>query len=150
MALLMPPCTRWSACSSPSIFSWVTCLRSTTGNLKKLVRTVLPFHSISFGRPTLREISFINIKLSRQRLIYIYHTKVDSVYHENFSTMKKILIVSIGMLFISSVSLGQTDSLQKQINEQVWKPFIHTFNNRDEAGFRAVHSQDVVRVEQDG
>jgi hypothetical protein len=36
-----------------------------------------------------------------------------------------------------------------QINEQVWKPFIKSFNSGDEEGFKAVHSRDMIRVIQD-
>jgi ketosteroid isomerase-like protein len=45
---------------------------------------------------------------------------------------------------------AQSDPVQKEINEQVWKPFIRTFNNDDDEGFKAVHSKDVIRVNQDG
>ena len=45
---------------------------------------------------------------------------------------------------------AQGDSIQKEINAQVWKPFIKTFNNGDDEGFKAVHSKDVIRVNQDG
>ena len=38
---------------------------------------------------------------------------------------------------------------QKEINEQVWKPFITTFGNRDTPGFMAVHSKDLVRAPRD-
>lgn len=34
---------------------------------------------------------------------------------------------------------------QREINEQVWKPFIKTFNEHDTQGFMAIHSKDVVR-----
>ena len=44
---------------------------------------------------------------------------------------------------------AQNGSLQKEINEQVWKPFILAFNNDDDAGFKAVHSKEVIRVERD-
>lgn len=44
---------------------------------------------------------------------------------------------------------SQVDNLQKEINEQVWKPFIKAFNNGDDAAFSAVHSKDVTRVIQD-
>ena len=60
----------------------------------------------------------------------------------------KLVMIIISLLFTFSC-LAQTDSLQRQINEQVWKPFIQSFNNRDDAGFSAVHSKNVVRVEQD-
>ena len=44
---------------------------------------------------------------------------------------------------------GQSDSIQRQINQQVWRPFIQSFNARDNEGFRAVHSKEVSRVLQD-
>jgi ketosteroid isomerase-like protein len=37
----------------------------------------------------------------------------------------------------------------KAINDQVWKPFIGAYNNRDTDGFMAVHSRDVVRSPRD-
>lgn len=39
--------------------------------------------------------------------------------------------------------MGQ--NAQQEINDQVWKPFILSFNNRDTKGFMEVHSRDVVR-----
>jgi len=53
------------------------------------------------------------------------------------------------MVLISGFSFGQSESLQNQINEQVWKQFIKAFNNRDDEGFKAVHSKEVIRVSQD-
>jgi len=40
-------------------------------------------------------------------------------------------------------------SIQQSINDQVWKPFISTYNNRDTDGFMAIHSKDVVRSPRD-
>jgi ketosteroid isomerase-like protein len=40
-------------------------------------------------------------------------------------------------------------SFQAEINTQVWKPFIQTYNTRDTDGFMAVHSKDVVRSPRD-
>jgi ketosteroid isomerase-like protein len=62
--------------------------------------------------------------------------------------MKKHLI-TVSLLLVSFLVFAQADSLQKQINEQVWKPFITSFNNRDDEAFSAVHSKDVTRVLQD-
>jgi hypothetical protein len=62
--------------------------------------------------------------------------------------MKMRLIFFFSFLVTTSVS-AQTDSLQQQINQQVWKPFIKSFNDRDDAGFAAVHSKEVTRVIQD-
>ena len=58
-------------------------------------------------------------------------------------------IFSILFICLYSISFAQTESLQKQINEQVWKPFIKTFNNNDNEGFRKVHSRDLIRVMND-
>ena len=58
-------------------------------------------------------------------------------------------IFSLLCICCSCVSFSQADSLQKQINEQVWKPFIKTFNNNDNEGFRKVHSPDLIRVMND-
>ena len=53
------------------------------------------------------------------------------------------------MLSSFQFTSAQSDSLQKQINEQVWKPFISSFNSGDDEGFKAVHSKDVIRVSLD-
>jgi ketosteroid isomerase-like protein len=39
---------------------------------------------------------------------------------------------------------------QQEINDQVWKPFIQSFNDNDTKGFMAVHSKEVVRSSRDG
>jgi len=62
--------------------------------------------------------------------------------------MKKISSICLPLL-ICHLAFSQSDSLQKQINEQVWKPFIKAFNSNDNEAFSAVHSKDVVRVMQD-
>jgi ketosteroid isomerase-like protein len=50
------------------------------------------------------------------------------------------------ILFLAfSVSIARAQSEQKEIDEQVWKPFINTFNNNLTDAFMAVHSKDVVR-----
>ena len=54
-----------------------------------------------------------------------------------------ILLLSCDQCF------SQADSLQKEINEQVWKPFIKAFDNSDDEAFSAVHSKEVIRVIQD-
>lgn len=60
--------------------------------------------------------------------------------------MKKPLF--IGILLISSTAFSQ-DEL-KEINDQVWKPFIQAYNNFDVEGFMNVHSKDVIRAPRDG
>lgn len=44
---------------------------------------------------------------------------------------------------------GFAQDYQKEINDQVWKPFISTFSNLDAKGFLDVHSKDVVRSSRD-
>lgn len=63
--------------------------------------------------------------------------------------MNRFILLFLTALALYTNSFSQTDSLQQQINEQVWKPFIQSFNNRDDEGFKAVHSKDVIRVIQD-
>jgi ketosteroid isomerase-like protein len=38
---------------------------------------------------------------------------------------------------------------RQEINDQVWKPFIQTFNNYDTKGFMEVHSKEVARAPRD-
>jgi ketosteroid isomerase-like protein len=52
------------------------------------------------------------------------------------------------LLLVCSLS-GFGQDFQKEINEQVWKPFISTFSNLDAKLFLAVHSKDVVRSSRD-
>jgi ketosteroid isomerase-like protein len=50
-------------------------------------------------------------------------------------------------LFATQIAFGQ--EAQREINEQVWRPFIKNFNDRSTDGFMAVHSKDVVRSPRD-
>lgn len=63
--------------------------------------------------------------------------------------MKHLVLSLFVLLFLCGNSFAQKDSLLQEINEQVWKPFIQSFNNNDDAGFKAVHSKDIIRVTQD-
>ncbi len=67
-------------------------------------------------------------------------------------TMKRSKIirqVSFSVLLLAiSASLNAQD-VQKEINEQVWKPFIKNFNDHNTSGFMAVHSKDVTRSPRD-
>jgi ketosteroid isomerase-like protein len=59
--------------------------------------------------------------------------------------MKKFMVIAfIG--FVSS-SLAQTE--QREINEQIWKSFIASFNSYQTEAFMALHSKDVVRSPRD-
>jgi len=64
--------------------------------------------------------------------------------------MKKLLLLSAIALF-SLPAKAQPDSLKwiKEINEQVWKPFIAHLTSGNQEGFRNVHSKRVTRVEID-
>ncbi len=64
--------------------------------------------------------------------------------------MNRIIFVFIGIACAQSYAYAQADSLQQQINQQVWKPFIQSFNNLDTKGFMSVHSKEMTRVVQDG
>ncbi len=59
-------------------------------------------------------------------------------------TLAILTLVASGQL-----SEAQTGDIQRQINDQVWKTFIQSYDNDDDAGFRSVHSKDIVRVSQD-
>jgi hypothetical protein len=59
--------------------------------------------------------------------------------------MKTLMLLSL--LTVGFLAIGQNH--QKDINDQVWKPFIKSFNSGDNEGFKAVHSKEVFRVEQD-
>jgi ketosteroid isomerase-like protein len=59
--------------------------------------------------------------------------------------MRRIFLVVLSI--ISSSAFSQ--NFQKEINDQVWKPFISTFNNLDASGFLTVHSKDVIRSSRD-
>jgi ketosteroid isomerase-like protein len=62
--------------------------------------------------------------------------------------MAKFLLVTLSLLYCG-LSFSQTDNLQQEINEQVWKPFVKAFNNNDNEAFKAVHSKEVIRVIRD-
>lgn len=64
--------------------------------------------------------------------------------------MKKFLLLFTGVLFFTS-SGAQTDSLKwvKEINGQVWEPFVEHFISGNKAGFSAVHSKNITRVQID-
>ena len=53
------------------------------------------------------------------------------------------------LLLIGLFSYSQSNSLQKEINEQVWKPFVKAIISDDNEKLSAVHSKEVIRVIQD-
>lgn len=48
------------------------------------------------------------------------------------------------ILFCSFSINCLSQDFQTEINDQVWRPFISTFNNLDTKGFLAIHSKDLV------
>ena len=65
--------------------------------------------------------------------------------------MKKYFLLLTG-ISISIATVAQTDSLKwvREIDEQVWKPFVEHFVSGNKAGFRSVHSKNITRVQIDG
>jgi len=63
--------------------------------------------------------------------------------------MKRMLFFALPVLFAFQRVIAQQDALTKEINEQVWKPFIQSFNAGDDEAFKAVHSKDIIRVIRD-
>jgi ketosteroid isomerase-like protein len=63
--------------------------------------------------------------------------------------MKRNILFLLAILLLHITSFAQSDSLQKQINEQVWKPFTKSFSSEDQESFKAIHSKNVTRVIQD-
>jgi len=62
--------------------------------------------------------------------------------------MQKIFIITI-ILFISCTMHSQENKFTKEINEQVWMPFIKGFSEGNDELLRSVHSKDLIRVMQD-
>jgi ketosteroid isomerase-like protein len=63
--------------------------------------------------------------------------------------MKPMLILLLLISFTDLQVTAQQKEQVKEINEQVWKPFIRSFSTGDDNGFKAVHSKEVIRVLQD-
>lgn len=51
--------------------------------------------------------------------------------------------------FIGLCGLTHAQTTQKEINEQVWKPFISSYNDLNTEAFMALHSREVVRAIRD-
>ena len=67
-----------------------------------------------------------------------------------WENIMRYFIFFIVCMSLAKVSVfSQSDSLQRQINQQVWKPFIESFGKGDDETFRSVHSKEIIRVIQD-
>lgn len=64
--------------------------------------------------------------------------------------MKKNLFLCFALLALTTSVLSQETNFQKEINDQVWRPFIKTYNAYDTEGFMAIHTKDVIRINRDG
>lgn len=54
------------------------------------------------------------------------------------------------MIIASAAAIAQPEQKeQKEINAQVWHPFIKAFNGYDTEAFMAVHAKDLARVPRD-
>lgn len=62
--------------------------------------------------------------------------------------MKRIRILIL-LLCSGFILVAQNNKNTKEINEQVWHPFIKGFANGDDELFKSVHSKEVIRVMQD-
>lgn len=58
------------------------------------------------------------------------------------------LLITLCILSSSVASFAQ--NAKKQINEDVWRPFIYTYSNFLADSFMTIHTDDVVRVLRDG
>jgi ketosteroid isomerase-like protein len=60
------------------------------------------------------------------------------------------LLITFAFLLLCAITVNaQPGNIQKEINEQVWKPFIKSFAEMDTEKFMSVHSKDVIRALQD-
>lgn len=57
---------------------------------------------------------------------------------------------TIILLIIALASYSQNLVSNKEIDEQIWKPFMKSFGNGDDATFQSLHSKEVIRVVVDG
>lgn len=60
--------------------------------------------------------------------------------------MKKYIIFFVFQLSGLMVAAQNETSLLKEIDDQVWKPFMESFGNNGDTTFQSIHSRDVARV----
>jgi ketosteroid isomerase-like protein len=86
--------------------------------------------------------SFYRVSDGGQKSLFLYIT------FKRKRLMNKIALTGM-LLLCCSFAFSQNSDLQKEINEQVWKPFIKAIGERDNEALSAVHSREVIRVIQD-
>ena len=64
--------------------------------------------------------------------------------------MKRSLKLAFFIFLLTPfIIFSQSDSVQLQINRDVWYPFIETYSSFDDKGFMAIHTEDVIRIIRD-
>jgi len=63
--------------------------------------------------------------------------------------MKKYLLLLVFTLTFFMVDAQSETSLLKQIDDQVWKPFMNSFGKRNDTTFQSIHSREVARISVD-
>ena len=63
--------------------------------------------------------------------------------------MKGTLLCAMVFMILPFFLSAQKDSLQSEINQQVWIPFISAFNSKDNTIMKSIHSRDLCRVTKD-
>jgi len=63
--------------------------------------------------------------------------------------LKLFPAIVVLFFFSTNTCLSQTGKYQKEINEQVWEPFIEAFAERDDEANKKIHSKDFIRVLRD-
>ena len=56
---------------------------------------------------------------------------------------------ALGLLLVLAASVGASDEVQRQIDRELWIPFLAASNAFDAGGFLAAQSKDMVRVSPD-
>lgn len=60
------------------------------------------------------------------------------------------LVLILGFVLLPNFGYSQAYDAQELINQQVWTPFMENYTRFDAEGFMAIHTEDVIRVSQDG
>jgi hypothetical protein len=55
-------------------------------------------------------------------------------------------LVVFALLYCFHINAQEASKIQQEIDEQVWFPFIETYNAFDGEGFNALHTEDVLRA----
>ena len=84
--------------------------------------------------------------LTPERVPLVQQLDLTSIEKNNphgFHLMKKLY----SLVFTLSLFTATAQGVEKEINEQVWRPFTRAIMSQDVATFASVHSNDLVRAE---